>query len=233
MTLDALLASLKNGVSEVTGVQASEDKAFARNPGKWSGVAEVSGTTTGTKTATPETPPNPTGVSPKPASLLACTRETPVTPKSLLGEAEAPRAGAGESTTGSCWWLIHYAERDPVEVACCPEAAHAEILERYPDAIAVESFEPNVRQPSDPMTTEEEKAIRAWLELIEETDPNTIAEALRQCRRDADVREYFTKRAAAELPDLDPSPTTGSPTASVRTRSGGDAERLDCGRPKL
>lgn len=49
------------------------------------------------------------------------------------------------------------------------------------------------------MTAGEETAIRAWLALIEETDPATIAEVLDQCERDADARGYFVGRAAAEL----------------------------------
>lgn len=49
------------------------------------------------------------------------------------------------------------------------------------------------------MTAEEEKAIRAWLALIEETDPAIIGEVIGQCQRDADARDYFTGRAAAEL----------------------------------
>ena len=44
-------------------------------------------------------------------------------------------------------------------------------------------------------------AIRAWLALIEETDPAAIAEVIGQCQRDADARDYFTGRAAAELPN--------------------------------
>ena len=57
-----------------------------------------------------------------------------------------------------------------------------------------------------PMTADEEAAIRAWLALIEETDPATIAEVMSQCQRDADARDYFTGRAAAELPKPDPFP---------------------------
>lgn len=49
-----------------------------------------------------------------------------------------------------------------------------------------------------PMTADEEGAIRAWLELIEETDPATIAEVMSQCQRDAEARDYFARRAAAE-----------------------------------
>ncbi len=49
------------------------------------------------------------------------------------------------------------------------------------------------------MTASEETAIRAWLELIEETDPAMIDEVMGQCQQDGDARDYFTGRAAAEL----------------------------------
>ncbi len=120
--------------------------------------------------------------------------------------ASPAKVGAGEAATASRWWLIHYPDRDPVEVACCPEATHADILERYPDAVAAEPFTPTIRQASAPLTASEEKAIRAWLALIEETDLATIAEVIGQCQRDAEARDYFTGRAAAELPKPDPFP---------------------------
>ncbi|MDP2826696.1 MAG: hypothetical protein Q8O52_28910 [Sulfuritalea sp.] len=118
---------------------------------------------------------------------------------------EALKVGAGDTATASCW-LLHYPERDPVEVACCPEATHAEILERYPDAVAAEPVTPNTRRPSAPMADAEEQAVLAWLELIGETDRATIAEVLNQCRQDVDAMNYFTGRAAAELPKPDPFP---------------------------
>lgn len=127
--------------------------------------------------------------------------------KSPQGQTAPPaKVGAGDTATASRWWLIHYPDRDPAEVACCPEATHAKILERHPDAVAAEPFTPAIRQPSAPLTAEEETAIRAWLALIEETDPATIAEVIGQCQRDADARDYFTRRAAAELPKPDPFP---------------------------
>jgi len=116
------------------------------------------------------------------------------------------KVGAGDTATASRWWLIHYPDRDPVEVACCPEATHAEILERHPDAIAAEPFTPTLRHPSAPMTAEAETVIRAWLALIEETDSATIAEVIGQCQRDADARDYFTGRAAVELAKPDSFP---------------------------
>ena len=123
------------------------------------------------------------------------------------GQTAPPAKGcAGDTATASRWWLIHYPDRDPVEVACCPEATHADILERHSDAVAAEPFTPTIRQPSAPLTASEETAIRAWLALIEETDPATIAEVIGQCQRDAEARDYFTGRAAAELPKPAPFP---------------------------
>ena len=116
------------------------------------------------------------------------------------------KVSPGDTATASRWWLIHYPDRDPVEVTCCPETTHAEILERHTDAVAAEPFAQTIRQPSAPMAASEETVIRAWLALIEETDPATIAEVIGQCQRDADARDYFTRRAAAELPKPDTFP---------------------------
>jgi hypothetical protein len=125
--------------------------------------------------------------------------------KSPQGQTATPaKVSPGDTATASRWWLIHYPDRDALEVACCPEASHAEILERHPDAVAAEPFTPTIRQPLAPLTAEEETAIGAWLALIEETDQATIADVIGQCQRDADARDYLTGRAAAELPKPDP-----------------------------
>lgn len=115
-------------------------------------------------------------------------------------EKTAPPAkvGAGDTATASRWWLIHYPDRDPLEVSCTPPATHAEILERHPDAVAAEPFTPTIRQPSAPLTAEEETAIRAWLALIGETDADIIADVLNKCRHDADIRTYYQRRAGRE-----------------------------------
>ena len=104
-------------------------------------------------------------------------------------------AGAGDTATASRWWLIHFRDLDPVEMIVSPPATHAEILERHPDALAAEPLTPTIRQPSAPMTANEETAIRGWLALIEETDPATIAEVIAQCHRNADARDYYLLRA--------------------------------------
>jgi len=124
--------------------------------------------------------------------------------KSPQGQTTSPTiVSPGDTATASRWWLIHYPDRDPVEVACCPEATHADILERHPDAVAAEPFTPTIRQPSAPLTASEETAIRAWLALIEETDPATIAEVIGQRRRNCR--------------SLTPSLTTGAPATSAPT----------------
>ena len=112
-----------------------------------------------------------------------------------------------EDTATTAWrWLIHYLDREPIEATFCPAATRAEVLGWHPEAVAAEPFTPTIRQPSAPLTASEETAIRAWLGLIEETDPTTIAEVIGQCQRDADARCYFTGRAAAELAKSDPFP---------------------------
>jgi hypothetical protein len=108
------------------------------------------------------------------------------------------KVGAVDTATASRWWRIHYPDRD-VEVCCCPEATHAGSLGEFPDAVAAEPFTPTVRQPSAPLTASEEAAIRAWLALIGETDPATIVAVIDHCQRDADARDYFAGRAAADL----------------------------------
>lgn len=110
--------------------------------------------------------------------------------------AHPAKVSAVETAPAFHWWLIHYQDRLSLEVTCYPETTHSEIMERYPDAIAAEPFTPVIRQPSKPMTTSEETAIRSWLARIQETDPATIAKVIGQCQRDADARYYFTKLAA-------------------------------------
>jgi hypothetical protein len=116
------------------------------------------------------------------------------------------KAGGGDPATASYWWLIHYPDRHSVQVAYCPDVTHAEILAWHPNAVAAEPFTPAIRQPSAPLTAKEETAIRAWLALIEETDPVSVAEVVSKCQRDADARDYFTGLAASELPKHDTSP---------------------------
>lgn len=55
-------------------------------------------------------------------------------PLALANPTDAKTADAVTS-----WgWLLHFADREPLEVYCNPDATHAAILERYPDALAAE-----------------------------------------------------------------------------------------------
>lgn len=208
MTLDSLLALLKSGVTEVTQVKASQNRTFARNPETVEGVAGGACVAAEGQTATPETRPTKSEVTAEPPPILGCTHATPVTRTS--GEAESPVVhvnphGTCDAATASRWWLIHYADRDPVEVGCCPGATHAEMLERYPAALAAEPFTPAVRPPSAPLTAEEQTVIEEWLFMIEETDPALVTAVLAHCRRDPDARAYFL-RTAEEMLNPDDQP---------------------------
>jgi hypothetical protein len=122
-----------------------------------------------------------------------------------INDSGTSEADANGEVPASCCWLIHFVDRDPLPVTCCPALLHAEILGRYPDAIAAEPFTPIIRQPLSPMTVEEEALIRAWLSLIQETESATIADVIERCQQDADARSYFAGRAT-ELPKPDPFP---------------------------
>lgn len=50
--------------------------------------------------------------------------------------------------------------------------------------------------PAAPMTAEQERAIRAWLAQIGETDPASIRYLLDECQRDEAERAHFLARAA-------------------------------------
>ncbi len=129
------------------------------------------------------------------ATVAVATARKPV-PEARHAPQEKVWSGGGGTGIASRWWLIHYSNRDPLEVSCCPDATHAEILERHPDAIAAEPYVPTVRKPSTPLTKEEETAIRALLVNIGETDPATVEQVIDQCQQDADARKYFLSRWA-------------------------------------
>lgn len=109
---------------------------------------------------------------------------------------DALKVSTVDTATASRWWLIQYLDRDPVKVACFPDATHAEILEMHRDAVAAEPFTPTTTQPLAPLMACEETRILAWLTLIEETDPTTIAEVIGECQRDANARAYFLEQSS-------------------------------------
>jgi hypothetical protein len=104
---------------------------------------------------------------------------------------------SGDTSITSWRWMLHFADRKPVEVTFSPEATHAEVLELYPAAVAAEPV-PDARRSLAPLTRDEEAAIRGWLKSIGETDPAIVAEILELCQRDSGARGYFLGRAKPE-----------------------------------
>jgi len=105
------------------------------------------------------------------------------------------KIGSGDT---AAIWCVTYPDGRTAEVHCTPSATMAEILESRQGATA-ELLEPVTPRTPASMTGDDERLIRTWLALIEETDPATIAEVISQCQQDADARGYFTGRAAVEL----------------------------------
>ena len=107
---------------------------------------------------------------------------------------------ANDPTSRYWMWLIHFADAEPRTCTFSPEVSHGEVLAQFPDAVTAEPVVNSTSDALPALTAQEEAAIRAWLARIEETDPATIAEVIGHCQRDADVRDYFTERAALALP---------------------------------
>jgi hypothetical protein len=58
---------------------------------------------------------------------------------SIPGTNENIFIASNETESVASWgWLLHFADRESLEVYCHPDATHAAILERYPDALAAE-----------------------------------------------------------------------------------------------
>lgn len=109
------------------------------------------------------------------------------------------KVGDGDKATASRAWLIHSQDGDPLQVLCVPDMTEVEILAAYTDAVAVTPLMPSARQPCNPMSADEQSAIREWLAMINETDPVAIAIVLQECQRNDDARNYFLRRAETAL----------------------------------
>ena len=58
--------------------------------------------------------------------------------------------GAGDTPSITSWgWLIHYADREPVECYICPVVTYAELMQLRPDAIGAEPLPdlPELQEP--------------------------------------------------------------------------------------
>lgn len=74
----------------------------------------------------------------------------------------------------SSWrWLLHFADREPLEVYCNPDVTHAGILELYPDALAAEPLPGRTRREP---TEAEAKELRALVQAVGEREGWAAAE---------------------------------------------------------
>jgi hypothetical protein len=101
-----------------------------------------------------------------------------------------------ERTASATWWLLRYPDGKLLEVACAPPATRDEVLAWY-GASDAEPFEPESRAPSEPLSFQDEDAIRHWLDVIGETDSAVVAEVISRCRCDAEARRDFLVLATA------------------------------------
>jgi hypothetical protein len=103
---------------------------------------------------------------------------------------DALKVSPSDTLIASSWWLIYYPDRDQVEVACCPDATHDEILRAYPDAVAAEPIATWSPQALEPMSAEVEAAIRTWLALIGESNPTEVSRLAALFRCDPEARKW-------------------------------------------
>lgn len=108
-----------------------------------------------------------------------------------------------QALESSARWLIHFADRNPLEVAFSPAATHAEVLDMYANALAAEPIAPDLRQPDTLLAGDQEAAVLAWLAQIGETDQTTIDDVLTLCRHDEEARVYYLGRAGYAVTDDD------------------------------
>lgn len=92
-----------------------------------------------------------------PAISATQHNERAVTVARIATVAVANPTDAKTADAVTSWgWLLHFADREPLEVYCNPDATHAEILERYSDALAAEPI------PERTMRTATETDDASW-----------------------------------------------------------------------
>ena len=83
---------------------------------------------------------------------------------------DALKVSPSDTLIASSWWLIHYPNSEPVETIFDPAVTHAELLKWNRDAIAAEPL----ALATTSLPAEMEAAIRLWLALIGEVNPDAI-----------------------------------------------------------
>ena len=101
---------------------------------------------------------------------------------------DALKISAPDTASASRWWVIHYPDRDPLELAFYPEATYAEILEWHPESIRAEPVRRDENRDSDPQA---DSVSLKWAELVGEDDPVAIGAFVRAVRFDPDARNWI------------------------------------------
>lgn len=73
-----------------------------------------------------------------------------------LDAAGAPTRAIEDTATASAWWLLHYPDREPVQLVSHPPATLAQMLQQHPEALAAEPMsEPH---PAPHLTAEADRS---------------------------------------------------------------------------
>lgn len=103
-----------------------------------------------------------------------------------LQRAPIPQVGAGDTAleAGTAYraWLIHFADRDPVQSYCTPPATHTEILASHPDAIAAEPIKEAIPDEAAPEFREQ------YAHAREDVPEEEKADGMITCRQCANRR---------------------------------------------
>jgi hypothetical protein len=110
-----------------------------------------------------------------------------------------PVDGTDRTDKTAVHWLLHFADREPLEVTFTPALSHGEVLEQYPDALAAEPVTPGIGT-DDTLSASDELTIRGWLADIGEADQSIVDVVVEQCQHDAAALAYFLARAGEANP---------------------------------
>lgn len=123
-------------------------------------------------------------VTPKPAPIKACTAVTFVT-----------------ACEANSWaWLLHFTDRDPVEVYFSPVVAHTEALAAYPEAVAAEPIPEVVKRTVTTQEAAELSRLAARVAAFHQFTEADRAEALHHALADPDAALACFRLLAAEIP---------------------------------
>lgn len=109
------------------------------------------------------------------ATLATSATFTPVNDGKVARVAKVatpPEAKTANAAT-SWGWLVHFADREPVEVYCNPDADFANIMQTYPDALAAEPIPERTRRTP---TEAEAAELRALVQAIGKAEEWTADE---------------------------------------------------------